>query len=894
MRAFDMETSAQVSLRGHLQALIETEVVEIGTWSDRECSEGLNSWGSIRIPKHTILVMVVGTRGDVDPLISLAVQLKEEGNHDIHFATHMAYKENVISAGLTFLPLAGDPEVLSEFAVKWSSSNTTLQESFEILQTHTEGVRELVLSSWTAIRDSGIIPDVVISNPVTFTHAHIAESCGSSLHIAFPQPWVPTTSFPHPLFAGDYPSIAAGLYDEGKKNMLSHQIADRMLYHGTESNINELRTTKLNLKAASIGEGHWKVIPAKKVPFSILLSSSLLLRPSDWGDHVKICGSVGQRSANPDVTINGKLPLSLESFLSRGSSPIYVGFGSMVFDGDSLEGLISHLLEAAAIHNVRIVVQLQSWSVISDSTFRHLASRARKGAQLIIDADQNELWFDWVVQQAMLSILSTTSSREGPRNEVLPSCPILGGSTTDFWAEDESALLLVGSVDHLKLFDRVIALVHHGGAGTTFQGLRCGLPTWVLPFFGDQRMWGAAIYERGAGPAPVAPQDVTLSLAADSFSVLLSDTCREAALSVKHSLRDENGAHEAASHVKESLPLHISLCTLSLLVDEVNLAECHCEHCDLNMTLEAFERSHESDPELAWHSPSPVTFADWSPQNPKTLAKGLKVGVTGLLRCLAGGVYDSLASPAQGAMDGGIYGALQGIVKGCSSLIGSTHEGGALLASKVHMGVTSGHNQLLRFCFPGSGGEGAQMKFRRTMSQHCCEEQLAGRLYDSYDNTEERLAESDLEARTLKLKMAFNVARVLQSFMISVRQRSYMTLTDPIFTFCLHSGELLAEVESLHKISEVYSVGWSDIGDQSDCWSPLLASSSSADHAESSLASSDFFVPTHSQSSNSLPTISDDGPLLSFSRCKDRVYLNDLALFVTTEGAPRLATESSL
>ena len=43
----------------------------------------------------------------------------------------------------------------------------------------------------------------------------------------------------------------------------------------------------------------------------------------------------------------------------------------------------------------------------------------------------------------------------------------------------------VDSVPHSWLFPRVAAVVHHGGAGTTAAGLRAGVPSIVIPFFGD-------------------------------------------------------------------------------------------------------------------------------------------------------------------------------------------------------------------------------------------------------------------------------------------------------------------------------------------------------------------------------------------------------------------------
>jgi UDP:flavonoid glycosyltransferase YjiC (YdhE family) len=51
---------------------------------------------------------------------------------------------------------------------------------------------------------------------------------------------------------------------------------------------------------------------------------------------------------------------------------------------------------------------------------------------------------------------------------------------------------MLGNIPHDWLFDgdRVTAVVHHGGAGTTAIGLAKGRPTVVVPFFGDQGFWG--------------------------------------------------------------------------------------------------------------------------------------------------------------------------------------------------------------------------------------------------------------------------------------------------------------------------------------------------------------------------------------------------------------------
>ncbi|CAG8508141.1 21094_t:CDS:10 [Dentiscutata erythropus] len=55
------------------------------------------------------------------------------------------------------------------------------------------------------------------------------------------------------------------------------------------------------------------------------------------------------------------------------------------------------------------------------------------------------------------------------------------------------------SVPHDWLFERIDAVVHHGGAGTTAAGLRAGIPTIIKPFFGDQFFWGDRMESMGIG-----------------------------------------------------------------------------------------------------------------------------------------------------------------------------------------------------------------------------------------------------------------------------------------------------------------------------------------------------------------------------------------------------------
>lgn len=61
------------------------------------------------------------------------------------------------------------------------------------------------------------------------------------------------------------------------------------------------------------------------------------------------------------------------------------------------------------------------------------------------------------------------------------------------------SVCMLDNTPHDWLFPRVDAVIHHGGAGTTAIGLKCGKPTMIVPFFRDQPFWSAMIVRAGAG-----------------------------------------------------------------------------------------------------------------------------------------------------------------------------------------------------------------------------------------------------------------------------------------------------------------------------------------------------------------------------------------------------------
>ena len=66
--------------------------------------------------------------------------------------------------------------------------------------------------------------DAIISNPISYGHIHMAEFLSVPLHIFFPQPWYPTSCFPHPLSNMPFDTT------NSPKNYYSYLGVEKMMY----------------------------------------------------------------------------------------------------------------------------------------------------------------------------------------------------------------------------------------------------------------------------------------------------------------------------------------------------------------------------------------------------------------------------------------------------------------------------------------------------------------------------------------------------------------------------------------------------------------------------------------------------------------------------------------
>lgn len=310
------------------QALnIRSEDVYKGAVDD----ENLDSTDLQCIPPLQIVMLIVGTRGDVQPFIAIGKRLQDYG-HRVRLATHANFKEFVLTSGLEFFPLGGDPKVLAGYMVK---NKGFLPSGPSEIPIQRNQMKEIVYSLLPACKepdmDSGIPfkADAIIANPPAYGHTHVAEALKIPIHIFFTMPWTPTSEFPHPLSRVKQP---AGY-------RLSYQIVDSMIWLGIRDMVNDMRKKKLKLRPVTYLSGSQG--SDSDIPHGYIWSPHLVPKPKDWGPKVDVVGFCFL-----DLASNYEPPQELVKWLEAGQKPIYIGFGSLpVQEPEKMTQIIVDALE---------------------------------------------------------------------------------------------------------------------------------------------------------------------------------------------------------------------------------------------------------------------------------------------------------------------------------------------------------------------------------------------------------------------------------------------------------------------------------------------------------------------------------------------------------------------
>ncbi|MDH4412024.1 MAG: glycosyltransferase [Rhizobium sp.] len=106
---------------------------------------------------------------------------------------------------------------------------------------------------------------------------------------------------------------------------------------------------------------------------------------------------------------------------------------------------------------------------------------------------------------------------------------------------------VVQHVPHDWLMPLMAAAIHHGGAGTTIAAARAGIPSIVVPVFGDQPFWASRLQRLGAAPPAIPRSQLTEARLQRALSAVEDPAMRRAAQALGERLKLEAGVETAIS-----------------------------------------------------------------------------------------------------------------------------------------------------------------------------------------------------------------------------------------------------------------------------------------------------------------------------------------------------------
>ncbi|MFG2376806.1 glycosyltransferase [Streptomyces sp. NPDC048504] len=388
-----------------------------------------------------VLLSTYGTRGDVEPLVALAVRLRELGAEVRMCAPpDEEFAERLAGLGVQLVPV-GPP-------VRELMRGTTLPSAADLSRYRTEMVGTQ-FDIFPAALDGC---DVMVAAGLAQIAARsVAEAAG----VRYVYASYSAVNLPSPHHAP--PPRPGWPAPEATDN--------RTLWELDAQNVNAQFAEPLNGRRASIGLPPVDNVRDHVVTDRPWLAADPVLGP--WHE-----------TPGPDVTQTGAwtlpderpLPAELVTFLDAGAPPVYVGFGSIRPSPD----IARRAVEAVRAQDHRVLVS-RGWAELD-----------------LVDGRDD--------------------------------------------------CFTIGEVNHQRLFGRVAAVVHHGGAGTTLTAARAGAPQVVVPLqLADNPYWAGQVADLDIGAALDSPTPTMESLSI-AFKTALAPETRARAQALGGKLRTDGAA----------------------------------------------------------------------------------------------------------------------------------------------------------------------------------------------------------------------------------------------------------------------------------------------------------------------------------------------------------------
>jgi rhamnosyltransferase subunit B len=266
-------------------------------------------------PRLRIVLSTIGTFGDINPLIAVALELKRRGHVPV-MAIPAVFKPKIVPLGLEFHEVRPDID----------PKNTILVEMIYDVKKGTErGLRDFLFpvlrQTYDDLLDAATQPeraDLLVLGELNYAGPIVAEVTGIKWASYVLAPLSFFSAFDPPVLP-PYPKLARADKAVPGFGRVIRRVA-RFVTRAWPRPIYELR------RKLGLGKGANPIFDAKHSPYLVLAMFSRVLgvEQKDWPEHTKITGFCYYDADGG----NQALPPHLEKFLAAGPPPVVFTLGS--------------------------------------------------------------------------------------------------------------------------------------------------------------------------------------------------------------------------------------------------------------------------------------------------------------------------------------------------------------------------------------------------------------------------------------------------------------------------------------------------------------------------------------------------------------------------------------
>lgn len=272
-----------------------------------------------------ITILCAGSRGDFQPYIALAQELRKLGK-EVRIVGGKSFEAFIKGYGLGFYPLSVDYQT-ADIDPKMLQAAQSSDNPLKMLLTFNK-MKKYVLGLTEEMYYACVGSELIIYHPGATIGYFAGEMLGIPSVLAAPFPMHKTKE-------------VASVIAYGKIKMpvkLSYNLLQSMLWMAGKTGVKAF----LKKKNGKLPKGF--ACPFEKVnkrhPALVSCSNFVFSRPKDWNENIHQNGYwfvVEQVEYAP--------PKDLDEFLAKGDKPVYIGFGS-VFNKDQKDKTVKLIIEA--------------------------------------------------------------------------------------------------------------------------------------------------------------------------------------------------------------------------------------------------------------------------------------------------------------------------------------------------------------------------------------------------------------------------------------------------------------------------------------------------------------------------------------------------------------------